>query len=121
MAHNSPSLPNAESITHVFIRSRVHYLNALYSSLPNKKLQYILNSAAQVLTCQHISPVLYKLHWLSIQARIDIKTLFLTYKAVNGTASAYLYNLVAPYTPTRSLRSSDSCTLQLPSFKTGSI
>lgn len=91
-AHNSLSLPDAERLIHVFITSRLHYFNALYSSLPNKKLQYIHNSAGRVLTCttagQHIFPVLYKLHWLSIKARIDIKTLILTYKAVNGTVSA---------------------------------
>jgi len=56
------SQPDAESLIHAFINtSRLNYWNALYSGLPDKyikKLYYIQNSAARVLT-QHISPVLY--------------------------------------------------------------
>lgn len=94
------SLPDAERLNHAFIVSRLDYCIALYSGLPDKsikKLQYIQNSATQLLTPttfrQHVSPVLYKLHWLPIQARINL-------------------NLITIYTPTLSLLSSGSCTVQ---------
>ena len=35
---------------------------------------------------EHISPVLIKLHWLSIKFRIQFKVLLLVYKALNGLA-----------------------------------
>lgn len=100
------SLPDAERLVHAFVTSTVDYCNALYIGLPAKSikhLQYIQNSAARVLTHtrsrQHISGILRNLHWLPVHARIDFKTLILTYKAVHGTALSYICDLITPYMP----------------------
>ena len=81
--------------------------------LPEKelnKLQRIQNMAARVVTLtrkrDHITPVMYELHWLPIHVRIVFKLLLLTYKALNGQAPAYISELISDYQPNRTLRSS---------------
>ena len=41
------------------------------------------------------------LHWLPVMHRIKFKTLVLAYKAVKGSAPAYIRKLIRPYTPAR--------------------
>ncbi len=70
------------------------------------------NSAARLTSrCgkfDSITPVLAKLYWLPIPDWIVYKILTITYKALKGLMSPYLSDLLTPYTPSRSLRSSDS-------------
>ena len=42
----------------------------------------------------HITPALYKLHWLPISLRIDYKILLLTFKCIYGLAPTYLSDLI---------------------------
>ena len=51
------------------------------------------------------------LHWLGIGERVEYKILILTYKAIRGTAPAYLQDLVQRYRPARALRSQDEILL----------
>ena len=106
------SMPDAETLVHAFITSRIDYCNALFSGLPSTAtngLRLVQNAAARVLTRKrkfdHITPTLIALHWLPIPARADFKILLLAYKALNGLAPTYMSSLIKPYIPTRTLRS----------------
>ena len=63
----------------------------------------------------HITPVLASLHWLTIEQRIQFKTLLYTYKALNELAPPYICDLVKRRTQSRSLRPADR--LELRDFK----
>ncbi|MBN3301254.1 GT2D2 protein, partial [Amia calva] len=62
----------------------------------------------------HTTPLLRSLHWLPIAARIQFKTLPLTYRCLDHTAPSYLQTLVSQYIPSRPLRSSSARRLTLP-------
>ena len=53
----------------------------------------------------HVTPLLFQLHWLPVDQRIAFKVLLFTYKAMQGLAPQYLSDLLEPYSPLRSLRS----------------
>ena len=44
-------------------------------------------------------PLLSDLHWLPVIARINFKTLVLSYQAVKGSAPAYIQQLIRPTHP----------------------
>ena len=76
-----------------------------------RKLQYVQNSAARLLTgsCkhEHITPVLRNLHWLAVHKRIRFKILLMTFKCLNQLATSCLSDLLIHYQPSRTLPSSD--------------
>jgi hypothetical protein len=90
-----------KTITQALVTSRLDYGNALLHGLPQSllnRLQRVQNCAARLVARiskrDHITPVLYDLHWLPVQYRIKYKILLYTYKALNGVAPAYLTNLI---------------------------
>ena len=102
------------ALVHAFISSKLDNLNSLLYGIPEylvKRLQLIQNNAARIVSLkkkhEHITPVLEALHWLPVKARIHYKICLLTFKGLHGLAPGYLCDLLVPYTPTRSLRSSD--------------
>ncbi|XP_060773433.1 uncharacterized protein LOC132883614 isoform X2 [Neoarius graeffei] len=105
------STPAAETLIHAFITSRLDYCNSLPSTVL-QKLQYVQNSAAQLLTRspsrEHITPVLRQLHWFPIKQRVHFKILLITYKALNNLAPSYLTDLLHRHSPTCRLRSADA-------------
>ena len=116
---------SCEKRVHAFISSRLDNCNSLLINLPDKdlrKLQRIQNSSARLVALSkkrdHITPVLFDLHWLPVIHRIDFKVLLLTYKTLSGMAPAYMSDMLHPYVPTRTLRSSSSNLLQMPSART---
>lgn len=115
------SRPELEMIVHAFISSRLDYCNSLFTCLNKKsvgRLQTVQNAAARLLTNtrkrEHITPVLASLHWLPIQFRIHFKILVLTFRALHGQAPQYISDLIQPYSPPRSLRSSGKRLLVVP-------
>ena len=55
--------------------------------------------------CDHISPILYELHWLCIENRVAFKILLTAYKVRHGIAPKYICDLLSDYLPERNLRS----------------
>ena len=99
--------------------------NGLLTGLSKRavgQLQYIQNSAARVLTItrkyDHISRVLSSLHWLPVAQRIDFKTALFVYKSLNGLAPKYISDMLEPYEPTRTLRTSGRGLLLVPRVRT---
>ena len=87
------------------------------------QLQSIQNIAARLVTLtpkyDHISPVLRRLHWLPISARIEFKVICLTFRIINGLAPAYMRELVClkkPQDPS-DLQIKCSLTFQKPGLK----
>ena len=74
------------------------------------RLQLVQNSAARLLTGfnrrQHITPVSASVHWLPVCFRIHFKILLITFKARSGRAPSYITDILIPYEPACSLRSS---------------
>ena len=117
MLHHS----DLEKIIHAFIFSRLDYCNSLLSGITQKslfRLQLVQNAAARLLTGfnrqHHITPILASLHWLPVRFRIDFKILLITFKARRGLAPSYITDMLTPYEPARSLRSSGGALLAVP-------
>ena len=95
-----------------FVLSRLDYCNSLLTGAPKNligKLQKIQNRAAKLVSKDkgraHVTPILYDLHWLPVEFRIDFKILCFAYKCLNDLSPIYLSELVSPYRPGRALRS----------------
>ena len=77
-------------------------------SLLQEDMERVLNAAARIATktklrCQHISPVLRKLHWLPVTKRIEFKIITMTYKVLNGMAPSYICDLLQVHQLNRNL------------------
>jgi len=58
------------------------------------------------------------LHWLPVNHRIIYKLSPLTWKALHTAEPSYLSELISPYVPARTLRSSNTCLLAIPTHVT---
>ena len=84
---------------HSIVIGRLDYCNSLLYKVPAvhmSKLQRIQNSAAR-LVCStprfnHITPVIFSLHWLPVAYRIELKIFVLTFKAVYPLAPPCICN-----------------------------
>ena len=91
------------SLGRYLVWSRIRRVDVYISRMRNT------NSAARLITLskkhEHITPVLYDLHWLPVHQRTKFKILLLTYKILHDRAPSYLSDLITRRNPVRSLRS----------------
>ena len=82
------------------------------------KLQKAQNAASRLvvkcLRSDHITPHLRDLNWLPVRSRIKYKILVTTYRALYNEAPAYIFAMLTPYTPPRTLRSTNTSLLTVP-------
>ena len=78
----------SERLVHAFITSKLDSYNSVLYGLPScelDQLQRVQNVAARLVTMasksDHITPILFKLHWLPVKERITFKLLLITFKA----------------------------------------
>ena len=88
-------------LVNAFVTSRLDFCSSLLYGLPNNqlhKLQRVQNAAARLICnvgrFDHITPSLYRLHWLPINYRIKFKILLFVYKALNGIVPSYISDLL---------------------------
>ena len=81
-AHNSLTDEAAAQLVHSLITSKLDHCNFLLYGLPDTlitRLQHLQTIAARIVArcpkTEHITPVLYKLHWLPVRMRILFKLL----------------------------------------------
>ena len=112
---------SAKTVVHALISSRLDYGNSLCFGIQKRllnKLQGLQNTAARIVTRSskrcHITPILQKLHWLPLVCRINYKLLVFVHRALYEKCPEYLSDLLHPYSPGRSLRSTDDGQLAVP-------
>ena len=112
------SYDTCKILIHAFITSTIDYCNLLLYGQPQcilPRLQSVLNSAARLIHLssryEHATPLRTQLHWLPIEQRITLKIAVITFKALHGSAPNYIPELIKPYTPSRSSRSSNKLLL----------
>jgi len=83
----------SDSVFHSLVVSlvmpRLDYCNATFAGLPAsqlRRLQSVLNAAARLIhrssRYEHVTPMLWDLHWLRSPERIDFKLAVLTYRCL---------------------------------------
>ena len=102
----------SEILVHAFISSKFDNCNSLLYGIPKhllNRLRSIQNTAARIVTLSkrfdHITPIMFKLHWLPLNYRIHFKILLLVCKCLNGLAPIYLSELLRYSNSPRLLRS----------------
>ena len=118
------SKESSETLVHSLISNNLDYCNSLLAGLPTKeldRLQAVQNAAARLVVktskYEHITPILFELHWLPVASRVKFKFLLLTYKSLNGLAPHYLSELLEINTTGPNTRSKTQTCLNVPKTK----
>ena len=119
---SSLDINTATILANSLVSSKIDYCNSLYFGLPAtsiNRLQKIQNSLARVVypsvkRHHHITPTLRKLHWLPVTQRIQFKIASITFKTLQYKQPSYLFELLTPHVPSKSVRSSEKQLLVVP-------
>ena len=115
-----------KTVVSSLVLSRLDYCNSLFAGLPDgkiEKIQKIQNRAARLVLGRSwydnssTKDMLRTLHWLPVKARIEYKIALLCFKTQHSLAPPYLQELLSPYTPSRTLRSTNDKLLKVPRTK----
>jgi len=111
----------AKTIACSFVTSNLDYANSVLYGI--HRLQRMQNPLARVVLgssvskFSHFTDMLCHLHWLPVRYCIQFKLALLVFNTRNNNAPLYLSCLLHNYVPGRSLRSSQSNLLYVPSHK----
>jgi len=118
------TLNTAKTIAASIVGSRLDYCNSVLYGMSQTnidRLQHVQNllarvvglvaQASSIISSVHIR---HDLHWLPVNHRIIYKLSQLTWKALHTTEPSYLSELISPYVPAQTLRSSNTCLLAIP-------
>ena len=122
---SSLDISSAIILANSLVISKLGYCNSLLNGLPKSsinRLQVVQNSLARAIypsakRSDHVSPLLHKLHWLPVSSRIEFKIATLTFKVLKFQQPAYMFDMIVPYIPPRSLRSSNKNLLIVPDIR----
>ena len=119
------SFDSARTLVHTFITSRPRWITVIHFCMVNLNvLCKIYNVFWTVLQDSFIQQVnlnmshllILNLHWLPVEQRIIFKIALVTFKALHDVAASYITELIRPYKPSRTLRSSSRNLLAVPRF-----
>ena len=105
-----------------FVSLHLDYCNALLFGLPKyqfDRLQKVQNNAVrvtfQIAKFDHITPVLFYLHWLPVMFRVQFKLLLFFYKSLHNQSPSYIKDLLSLEPAANyALRSSAQSLLSIP-------
>ena len=105
-------------------KTLANYCNSLLYGQPKcvlRDLQCVLNCSAQLIYStskfEHVTALFLNLHWLpGVEQRIIFKIALITFEALHDSAPSYITELIRPYKPDKTLRSSSHNLLTVPRF-----
>ena len=103
-----------------YVLSKLDYCNCLFFNMSCdnfNKLQLVQNHAARIVKRaskrDSAKSILFELHWLPIKYRVSFKIALIVFKCLHtDNFPSYIKDLISIYTPSRTLRSSDSFLLK---------
>ena len=126
VARALPEAP-AKILVQAFISCRLDYCNVLLYSITDnlfRRLKSIQNATAHLLTGtrrhDHISPVLFRLHWLPVKQMVVFKLAIIVFQSLHGDTPSYFADdcqLIAD-SGRRCLSSADANALTVPRTNT---
>jgi hypothetical protein len=126
----SVSQPVLESLIVSLVLSRLDYGGATLAGLPDRLLDRLqsVRAAARLIHSarryDHVTPLLYNLHWLRVSERISYRLSVLVYRCLHGSAPDYLSNelrRVSSIGARQRLRSAATTSLVVPRTKRATI